>query len=305
MPPKTFLITAATGRQGGAAARLLLKQGKIVHALVRDVKSPASRALQKLGVILFEGDFCSTDVIKDATRGIDGIFLNLFPTQEVDKQGEQAQVFIDAAKAAGATSIVASTVFNTSRPQLWQDREGMNTYYRGKSIVEDVVRNAGLESYTILRPPTLMHNFLKPDAQWHYPELATEGILAHAFEAYARTPYLDAADVGQFAVAALLDPGLYNGHEIDLCAQNLTIDEVAGVLSRVSGRTILARRRSAEELAEKKDMLPTLPFQIMANEVDLSIDAEALTTKYHISMTTLEEFMEREKVALLQSLTSL
>ncbi|KAL1887851.1 hypothetical protein Sste5346_009963 [Sporothrix stenoceras] len=302
MPTGTFLITAATGRQGGATARLLLKQGKNVHALVRDAMSPASRTLAELGAVLFQGDFDSTDAIKDAMQGVDGIFLNLFPTQDINRQGMQAQFFIDTAKEAGTKSIVASTVFHTSNPKLWENREGMNTYYRAKAIVENVVRSSGLESYTILRPPTLMHNFLKPDSQWHYPELATEGKLAHAFDPDARTPYLDAADVGHFAAAALLNPCLYDGHEIDLCAQNLTIIEVGAVLSRVSGRDIPAVRRSAEELVAKKGMLPALTFQIMANEFDITIDAGALSEKYSIRMSTLEEFMEREKEALISSL---
>lgn len=157
MPTNTFLVTAATGRQGGAAVRLLLRQGKMVHALVRDVESPASHALRKLGVVLFQGDFNSTGAINDEIQGVDGTFLNLFPTQDISKQAAQAQFFVDTAKAAGT---------------------------------------------------------------------ATEGTLSHAFHPNARKPYLDAADVGQFAAAALLNPGMYAGHEIDLCSQNLTIGEV-------------------------------------------------------------------------------
>lgn len=43
----------------------------------------------------------------------------------------------------------------------------------------------------------------------------------------------------------------------------------------------------------------------MANEVDITIDAGALVKKYSIRMSTLEEFMQREKGALLRPLPSL
>ncbi|CAK7225874.1 hypothetical protein SEUCBS140593_006051 [Sporothrix eucalyptigena] len=299
--PATYLITAATGRQGGAAARLLLKNGNTVHALVRNKASAESHTLQKLGVALFEGDYNNKEAIKEAIQGVQGIFLNLFPTFDLHTQGQQAQYFVEMAKAAGVESVVLSTVFYVNRPDLWEPRDGMRAYYEAQAIVEDVIRTSGL-TYAIMRPPALMHNFLKPDSQWHYPELATEGKLAHAFEPTARTPYLDGADVGRFAVAALLDPRSFSGHEIDLCAQNLTIDEIGGSLRKASGRNIPIVRRTAEELEAKKDMLPTLSFQVMANEVDITIDAEALTERYGIRMTTLDEFLERERENLLRSL---
>lgn len=85
--PATYLITSATARQGGAAARLLLKNGSTVHALVRKKVSPESRTLHKLGVALFEGDYNNKEAIKAAILGVEGIFLNLFPTFELHTQG--------------------------------------------------------------------------------------------------------------------------------------------------------------------------------------------------------------------------
>lgn len=40
------LVIGATGQQGGAAARHLLEHGRTVDALVRDLDSPAAKALQ-------------------------------------------------------------------------------------------------------------------------------------------------------------------------------------------------------------------------------------------------------------------
>ena len=73
----TFLVTGATGEQGGATARELLKAGARVHALVRDTSKPAAKELEALGVVLFPGDFADTSAIEKATAGVKGIFVRV------------------------------------------------------------------------------------------------------------------------------------------------------------------------------------------------------------------------------------
>lgn len=46
---KIILVTGATGNQGGAAVRHLLKDGWKVRALTRDSSKPAADELRKLG----------------------------------------------------------------------------------------------------------------------------------------------------------------------------------------------------------------------------------------------------------------
>jgi uncharacterized protein YbjT (DUF2867 family) len=71
-----FLITSATGSQGGATARELLLHGAKVHASVRDPSSPASKALQSFGVTIFKGNFFDLCTISAALVDVAGIFLN-------------------------------------------------------------------------------------------------------------------------------------------------------------------------------------------------------------------------------------
>lgn len=298
----SFLITAATGRQGGSAARILLARGATVHALVRNRNSPAAVELETLGSVLFEGDFDNVPAIQAAAAGVTGIFLNLWPTPKPEDQLSQAKSFIDAAKQANSSTIVVSTAFLTGRPELWTGVDGLEAYYTGKAIVEDAVRQAGLPSYSILRPSFLMHNYLVPDSQYHFPELAPKGILAHAYKAGRRMPHLDAADVGKFAAEALLNPEAFNGHEIELGFQNLTPEEAADAIRQVSGRPIPVHRRTDEEITAQRHLLHTLPFQELANEKDLTIDGEYLQNKYGVTLTTFQNFLGSEAVHLLKSL---
>lgn len=52
----TYLIVGATGLQGGAVAREMLKHGQPIRILTRRVKSHRAEALAKLGAVVVEGD---------------------------------------------------------------------------------------------------------------------------------------------------------------------------------------------------------------------------------------------------------
>ena len=54
---KTVLVTGATGRQGGAVARELLRRGWHVHALTRHPEGEAAKKLAAEGAEIVQGDF--------------------------------------------------------------------------------------------------------------------------------------------------------------------------------------------------------------------------------------------------------
>ena len=180
---RTFLVTGATGSQGGATARALLSQNATVHALVRNIDSPASKVLREAGAILFQGDFDDKIAINAATAGVSGIFLNPFPSFDPETQIRQAQNLIDAGiNSKTVETIVLSTAFFTGSHDIWGSTDpslGLQGYYTQKAAIEDAVISAGLRYYTILRPSFLMQNYLSPQASMLNPELASEGMLAH------------------------------------------------------------------------------------------------------------------------------
>ncbi|MCC5913388.1 MAG: NmrA family NAD(P)-binding protein [Balneolaceae bacterium] len=53
---KWVLVTGATGRQGGAVARHLLKNGWKVKALTRNPDQPQAKALRELGADILKGN---------------------------------------------------------------------------------------------------------------------------------------------------------------------------------------------------------------------------------------------------------
>ena len=180
----SFMVTGATGYQGGSLARVLLSQGFKVHALIRDPGSEKASRLKDLGATIFQGGFDDTDVIKEAMSGVTGVFLNPFPSpMEPDLQVRQAKNVIDVAVAERCHLYLSSAA---SQKEKWQGsgpKDFLYLYYSRKFAIEAEVRAAPLKSFTIVRPPYLMHNYLIPFSNFHYTHCAiaaVEGGGAHA-----------------------------------------------------------------------------------------------------------------------------
>src|SRR5215212_4204642 len=77
----SVLVSGATGQQGGAVARMLLKKGHSVRAFVRRPASLEARELQRLGAELAEGNFEEPSTIEDAAKGMDAVFVVATPSR--------------------------------------------------------------------------------------------------------------------------------------------------------------------------------------------------------------------------------
>uniref|UniRef100_A0A093XMV2 NmrA-like family domain-containing protein 1 n=1 Tax=Talaromyces marneffei PM1 TaxID=1077442 RepID=A0A093XMV2_TALMA len=290
---QTFLITGATGYQGGATICYLLETGATIHALVRNPNSPTAEKFKEKGVVIFKGDFDDVEAIKAATKGVDGVFQNLSPTWPAEQQIQQAKNIVNAALEAGTVKSIWGH---------YDPSHELHIYYTTKSAVEDIVKKADFPSYTILRPAWLYQNYLVPQSGYYFPELSTEGILAHVYEPNTRMPHIDVDNVEHFAAAALIEPDKFNGHEIELGNENLTLEETRELLSKAAGVDINTRIRSKQEVIKLGFKVGTLIFQQLANEKDLSIDGKALVEKYGIPFNNFGDVMTREKDELLKSI---
>ena len=74
MSDKIIAVTGATGQQGGAVARKLLKDGWKVRALTRDSGKPAANELASLGAEVVPGDLENRSQLDVAFRGAYGAF---------------------------------------------------------------------------------------------------------------------------------------------------------------------------------------------------------------------------------------
>lgn len=310
MSKPVILVTGATGRQGGSTARILLAAGHNVRAFVRDASSPAALELKNQGATLVEGDFFNLPSITAALDGITAVFLNTFPSYTNENaEVRTAETFVSAALQAGVTNLVVSTVFMANTHEDWSVVSDkyfwLAKYFRSKSGVEKVVRNAGFQSYTILRPCWLMHQYEEVRmAKMHFPAW-DERTITVSYPPEWRQPHLDAFDVGKFAAAALASSpfsDVYKGKEIDLVSQYLTWDEVAKALGDAVGAEVKVVYRTLEETEAllKSGTAPVLEVQLWNQETKRA-DVQGLN-QYGFELATFAQYLEREKAAIKKSL---
>jgi uncharacterized protein YbjT (DUF2867 family) len=308
----SYLVTGATGHQGGAVVTYLLNAGVKVHAVVRDKSSPKATALQDRGVVLFEGTHEEPDtVFRAAAAACTGVFLN--PTVfEPGKAKAQADAIIRACKAGAGENLTSIVLSSTSRTEeiKWHLATAtavhpwLGQYYEAKAEVETAVRESGIRHYTILRPPVLAYDFLLPhSAEPHgNPALPKSGTLETSLREDRTMPYLDENDVGKLTTAAFLDPAKFSGQEIELASDNLSAREVADILARVSGLDVKFHLRTPAQREETKNTHFFQVFEEMANRLPRSVDVEAVEEKYGVRLTRFAEYMERNRDHLIDSL---
>lgn len=309
----SYLVTGATGRQGGAVVNHLLAAGAKVHAVVRDKSSSAANALHDRGVVLFEGTHEDPDEVFQAAAaaGCTGVFLNLTVFEPAQARA-QADAVISACKAGAGnalTSIVLSSTSRTNEMSTELDTAAavhpwLGQYYTAKSEVEAAVRDSGIEHYTILRPPVLAYDYLLPSSAkpQAFPQLPRSGTLVTSLNDNTTLPYLDENDIGMLTAAALLDPAKFSGHEIELASDNLSARDVRDTLARVSGIDIKFHKRTPSELEETKNTEFFQVFELLANRSPRHVEVQALEEKYGIKLTRFSEYMEKNKDNLMDSL---
>ncbi|KAI1419557.1 NmrA family protein [Xylaria sp. FL1777] len=297
----TYLITQATGQQSQWTIEHLLAAGAKVHAIVRN-PSKIPDVLKRPGVTVFKGESVNFDDVFQAAQGCKAVFLVTHPISGMETK--QAQTIADAAKKAGIKSVVASTTTCTGFKDLWDDSITkechLHDYYISKTSVEDVVRGAGFEAWTILRPALIHYDYFLPGVRENFPQLATHGELVHCLNDGTLMTHTDCSDIGKYAAAALQDPAKFGGHEIELVNDSLTIEQIRDILVRVSGRDIGIRKFSSED----GEYVQGQAFQMWVNFKDLSRCVAAgreAQAKFGIPFTSLEEALQRDKSRVLET----
>ncbi len=223
----SVLVTGATGKQGGALARLLLKKGHRVRAFTRKPDSPAAQELKRLGAELATGNLEDRTAIERAAQGVDSIFAMSTPFESgVEVETSQGITVADAAKAAGVKHLVYTSVASANR----------NTripHFDSKYKVEQQIQALGIP-HTILAPVFFMENLISP---WWLPGLQ-QGKLSMALPGSRTLQQIALDDIAGFAALVLERREPFLGKRVDIASDELTGNQVVDILSRITGRKI-------------------------------------------------------------------
>ncbi|MGH4033097.1 NmrA/HSCARG family protein [Actinomycetota bacterium Odt1-20B] len=291
--PRTVLVTGATGRQGGATAKHLLRAGWKVRALVRRPTAPAAQALARSGAELAAGDMDDPVALDAAMRGVHGVFsvqptagyAGTAPGFTVKDEVRLGTKVADAAARAGVGHFVYASVGGAERAtgiRRWES----------KWRIEQHIGALGLPA-TILRPVRFMENQADPVLG------VRDGVLADVVEADVPVQLIAATDIGAFASLAFTDPDHYLGRALELAGDERTFPQIAAAISRATGRPVDYRPIPRAALADA-DPDARAGYDFANRQGGWQADIPALRA-LHPGLMDLDAWLQSEGAALLHA----
>ena len=281
MSTKTILVTGATGQQGGAVARHLLKQPSFaVRALTRDPAKPAGRALAESGAEVIRGDLDDPASVSRAMEGVYGVFsVQNFMEAGFDGEINQGKLIADAAKAAGVQHFVYSSVVSA-------DRHTGLPHFESKWQIEQHIDQSGL-SHTILRPAFFMQNWYS-----YMREPILSGTLPLPLNPQTPLQQISVDDIGAFAALAFQSPSKWHGRTIELAGEELTMLRVAELLTRAAGRPVKYVQVPWDQFRQNAGEEMTKMYRWF-NDVGYHVDMTGLRKEYP-NLATLEKVLSQQ-----------
>ena len=269
---RVILVSGATGTQGGAVARELMRRGYTVRGLTRNPDSEPSRELSALGVTMVRGNFDDPASLDAALEGAYGAFsVQQYRGIGVEAEVRQSKAYADAARRAGVEHFVYSSVLyarlGTSVPQFESKRE-----------IEDYIRSLGFMKLSIIRPASFMTNLEAAR------EAANNGVYRTPFPPELARLHIAPRDIGRF-VAHFFDdlrrdlPISYTPSatavvtERDIAGERISYADIAATMSRVMGKPVVYEQIPWEEYT--RTATPTAISRetwFMENRVPLDVD---------------------------------
>ncbi|NBD08372.1 NmrA family NAD(P)-binding protein [Corallococcus silvisoli] len=249
----SVLVTAATGRQGGATARALLAEGSSsVRVMVRNPEAPTAKALAAAGAEVVVGDLDDPASLRAACAGARAVFSMQSPTLtatgvDFSKERQQGRNLVEAALAEGIGTFVhtaTSGVGDHRNVEGWAEGrwKSHEEYWENKLATCDLVRHAGFKRWTLILPSTFMdHPMLEPSGFVDGRRLIT------VIRTDRPIPLIAPEDIGKAAAAAINDPEKFNGVTLQLAGDLLTLPRIAEILSRLDGKEYTVQSGTVEE----------------------------------------------------------
>lgn len=248
---KRYLVTGATGKQGGAVARRLIDDGLRVRAMTRNPEGERARALEALGAEIYAGNLGDPDSVGQAVAGVDGVFsVQNYWDQATGFEGEiaQARNLALAAKQEEVRHFVQSTMAKA-------DDVTSVPHFESKRRIESQLAEIGIP-HTLIGTVFFMDNVLDPKMGGSM----TFPTLSGSLRPTTRIHLLLSDDVAGAVAQVFSRPEKYVGRRVNLAGDQLTVTEMKSIYQEVIGRKPKGYR------------LPRLLLRFMAKEFSDQLD---------------------------------
>ncbi|OBT42042.1 hypothetical protein VE00_07442 [Pseudogymnoascus sp. WSF 3629] len=237
-PIRRFLITDATGKQGGAVVNSLVEyRSKLppdqtfeILCLTRNTTSEEAVSLASTeGVTIIVGNLFFPLSTFDKAVPIDAVFCMTCPGDLGDEE-KQATALIDASLSHGVKHFVFRSV-DRGGLELSETNPTDIPNFRSKHNVEEYLKEKCTESqmtWTILRPVAVMDNLM--------PNMTGKAFAA-IWRQIGEKPLqlVSARDIGHFGAMALVHPEEYAGRAVGLAGDELNFEKGQRVFRETIG----------------------------------------------------------------------
>ncbi|MET8630249.1 NAD(P)H-binding protein [Kitasatospora sp. NPDC004669] len=240
------LVIGATGTTGSRTAAQLVAAG-------RRVKAAGRRATPLPGVEPVRFDWYDPATFADAVSGTDRVYL-VPPVGDPDPAAVMLP-FLRQARDAGVRRAVllSSSAVPEGGPAVGAVHQALPGLF---------------DQWAVLRPSWFMQNFT--GAHLHADSIRADGVILTAAGS-GRVGFVDADDIAAVAVRALTDERAPDTDLVLTGPEALSHDDIAAILTEVTGRPVLHRHLSYEDMRERLAALMPPEFAAMLAGMDRAI----------------------------------
>ena len=248
MPDKKVItVFGATGAQGGGLARAILDDpdGSFrVRAVTRDAGTDKARELAARGAEVVEADIDDASALERAFAGAWGAYCVTFFWAHFspEREQEEARAMAQAARRAGLSHVIWSTLEDTRRWVPLED-DRMPTLMGRYKVPHFDAKGEADRYFTEAGVPT---TFLLTSFYWdnliHFgsgPQRGDDGQLAFVLPmGGTKLPGIAAEDIGRCAHGIFKAGNAYLGQTVGIAGEHLTGTQMADSLSRALGQPV-------------------------------------------------------------------
>ncbi|MGD8281549.1 MAG: NmrA/HSCARG family protein [Gemmatimonadota bacterium] len=247
MAQKVIAVIGGTGSQGSGLVRAILDdpQGEFrARVITRDPTSEKAQALADAGAEVVQADLDDVASLRAAFEGAHGAFCvtNFWEHFSPDKEMAQAKNLATAARDAGVTHVIWSTLEDTRRWVPLEDDRMPTLMGRFKVPHFDAKGEADAFFVESGVPTTLLVTTFYWDNLLHFgmePQRGEDGGLVFALPmGDAKLSGIAAADIGKCAFGIFQRGEDFVGKTVGIAGEHLTGAEMASALSDALGEDV-------------------------------------------------------------------